>query len=168
MHSGLDAIIFGGPNGAGKTTLARQILPSLFPSLVFLNADEISRQSSSSSPISAGRKMLQRLDELVEQRHSFAIETTLSSKMYLSKIDIWKQRGYRTLLHFIQLPSEDYAVVRVQRRVAAGGHSIPEEDIRRRFRRGIRLFHGAYKETVDDWYHWRSDEGGLHFVDKAP
>ena len=48
--------------------------------------------------------------------------------------------GFRTVLHFIELPSADFAVARVRARVAAGGHDIPEDDVRRRFDRGRRLF----------------------------
>ena len=46
-------------------------------------------------------------------------------------------------------------------RVAAGGHDVPEADVRRRFHRGLSLFEQVYKPLVDEWYHWYSDEGGL-------
>ncbi len=84
--------------------------------------------------------------------------------MYARRADGWRRMGYRTALHFIELPSAEYAVQRVAQRVAAGGHAIPEKDIRRRFSRGLELFETIYKPSVDQWYHWFSDNEGLRFV----
>lgn len=81
--------------------------------------------------------------------------------MYVRRIRAWRTWGYRVSLHFIELPSEDFAVRRVARRVAAGGHSVPEADVRRRYHRGLALFEQAYKPVVDEWYRWFSDEEGL-------
>jgi predicted ABC-type ATPase len=156
-----------GANGAGKTTFARQVVPTLYPDAVFLNADEIQTEVHAfAHPVAAGRELLRRLGAAEEMGSSFAIETTLSSTMYVKKVENWRASGYRVSLHFIELPSEDYAVQRVANRVAAGGHSVPEVDIRRRFHRGKALFEHAYKPIVDEWYHWRSDDGGLRLVQR--
>ena len=64
-----------------------------------------------------------------------------------------------------ELPSADYVVARVATRVAAGGHSVAEVDIRRRFGRGVRLFETVFKPLPDRWYHWFSDDGGLRLVE---
>jgi predicted ABC-type ATPase len=39
-----EIIILAGPNGAGKTTFANEYLPAAEAGLVFVNADEISRE----------------------------------------------------------------------------------------------------------------------------
>jgi predicted ABC-type ATPase len=101
----------------------------------------------------------------VDRRKTFAVETTLSSRNYVSRLQVWSAAGYSTILHFLELPSADYAVGRVARRVAAGGHAVPEVDIRRRFERGLEMFAMAYKPLVDRWYHWRSDDRGLRLDD---
>ena len=133
--------------------------------MVFLNADEIQRESSAlHHPVSAGRELLRRLDQLEQDAISFAVETTLSSQSYARRIKTWSDLGYRTTLHFIELPSAEYAIDRVSRRVAAGGHAIPAEDVRRRFDRGLHLFEAVFKPLFDRWYHWFSDDGGLQFV----
>ena len=164
-----EAILIAGPNGAGKTTFARQVLRIWYPDATFLNADEIQRETvPSRSPIAAGRALLRRLDGLEAEGHSFAVETTLSSSAYARRFAKWTSLGYRTTLHFIELPSADYAVRRVAARVNAGGHRVPEEDIRRRFQRGLDLFPRVFKALPDRSYHWLSDDGGLHLVDQAP
>lgn len=74
-----EAIVIGGANGAGKTTFARELLPALYPGVAFLNTDEVQSESSAfSHPVSAGRELLRRLQELEQRRGSFALETTLS------------------------------------------------------------------------------------------
>jgi len=165
----LEAILIAGANGAGKTTFARQLLPLLYPQATFLNADEIQREDRAyAHPLSAGRELLRRLAILGSDRRSFAIETTLSSRMYAERVRQWREMGYRTSLHFIELPSADYAVRRVAIRVEAGGHPVAENDVRRRFERGLQLFREVYQPLVDEWYHWLSDEGGLRLVERYP
>lgn len=148
-----EAIVVAGANGAGKTTFARELLPALYPNVAFLNADEVQLEASPfAHPIAAGRELLRRLAEKERRRESFAIETTLASTMYVRHMRLWRVAGYRVALHFIELPSEDFAVRRVAMRVAAGGHDVPELDIRRRFHRGLALFEQVYKALVDEWY----------------
>lgn len=54
--------IIAGPNGAGKTTAAYSLLPDVFTTVEFINADEIARGLSPFNPegaaFSAGRIML--------------------------------------------------------------------------------------------------------------
>ncbi len=52
------------------------------------------------------------------------------------------------------------AVARVARRVAQGGHNIPEAVIRRRFKAGLDLFHHQYKQVVNSWALY--DSSGIH------
>jgi predicted ABC-type ATPase len=164
-----NAVLIAGPNGAGKTTFARQFIPLLHPGVAFLNADEIQREASLyATPAAAARELIARLDAAEAAATSFAVETTLASKSYLARLRRWSQLGFVTVIHFIELPSPDFAVARVRARVAAGGHEIPEEDVRRRFDRGLKLFLEVYKSAFDVSYHWFSDEDGLRLLSKHP
>jgi predicted ABC-type ATPase len=53
----------------------------------------------------------------------------------------------------------------VRRRVAAGGHGIPEETIRRRFGRSLEYLGTRYKPIVDEWYVWDSLEGEFRLAE---
>jgi predicted ABC-type ATPase len=47
--------------------------------------------------------------------------------------------------------SPELAIARVQQRVKAGGHNVPEETTRRRYASGPRNYEGIYKPIVDEW-----------------
>ena len=163
------AIIIAGPNGAGKTTFAREYLSA--EKIEFVNADEIARtlllQSRDSGvlDVQAGRIMLARIDRLVGAGVSFVVETTLATLTYARKIPRWRARGYEVSLIYLRLRSAQESFSRVRRRIEAGGHSIPEEAIRRRFAKSADYFESIYKPLVDSWYLWDSREGGFVMVD---
>lgn len=150
-------IIIAGPNGAGKTTFAREFLPNEAHCTTFINADLIAAGFSPFAPelaaIKAGKLMLKTIDELIENKESFAFETTLSGQGYTRSIPRWKELGYHVILLFLELPDVETAISRVAERVQQGGHNIPESTIRRRFEAGLRNFHQSYKPLVDVWLH---------------
>lgn len=107
----------------------------------FVNADEIARGLSPFQPehvsFQAGRIMLNRINELMEEGPDFAFETTLSSITYLDLLKKAKLK-YKVILFFFWLESVDLARERVKKRVILGGHSIPDDIIERRYFRGIK------------------------------
>jgi predicted ABC-type ATPase len=164
-------IIIAGPNGAGKTTFAREYLAAEGPDFIFVNVDEIARSLTSAAgaadvlDIQAGRLMLGRIEQLVERGSNFVIETTLASLTYARKIPQWRTLGYEVSLIYLRLGSVEESVARVRKRVAAGGHGIPENAIRRRFGKSANYFETIYKPLVDSWYLWDSWEGGFVMID---
>ena len=134
-------IIIAGPNGAGKTTFAKDFLPQEAHTFHFINADLIAAGLAPFKPESvsfkAARLMLNELDEYTKAGESFAFETTLSGTHYLQRIEEWKDLGYTVKLWFIALSSPELATSRVAERVAQGGHNIPEDVIRRRYKAGL-------------------------------
>jgi predicted ABC-type ATPase len=147
--------IVAGPNGAGKSTFARLFLPDYADCREFVNADLIAAGLSPFNPegqaIQAGRLMLARIDSLARARTNFGFETTLAGRGWLPLLQNLRQQGYRVTIFFLWLPSPDLAVSRVEERVRAGGHSVPEDVIRRRYVRGLRNFFRVYQTTLDDW-----------------
>lgn len=148
-------IIIAGPNGAGKTSLAPHLLRDWLGLLEYVNADTIAQGLSAFQPegaaFEAGRVMLKRLRELAGQRKSFAFETTLATRSYARWLSDLRGSGWRVNLIFIWLNNPELAVERVRQRVTSGGHNIPEETIRRRYRRGIENFFSLYQPLADSW-----------------
>lgn len=154
MSSDKKILIIAGPNGAGKTTFAKTFLPLEAHTYRFINADLIAAGLAPFNPetasFKAARLMLQEIDACTEAGESFAFETTLSGVHYLQRIEEWKRWGYMVKLWFISLSSPELAISRVAERVAQGGHNIPEEVIRRRFRAGLRNL-PEYQKAVNSW-----------------
>jgi predicted ABC-type ATPase len=142
-----------GPNGAGKTTFASEFLPDFVKCREFLNADLIAAGLSPFAPetqnLRAGRLLLERIGELAKERADFGFETTLSGRTYVKLLSDMKASGYRVVLFFLWLPSVEMAVTRVANRVREGGHHVPEDDIRRRYRAGVRNLFRLYHPVLD-------------------
>lgn len=123
--------IIAGCNGAGKTTASFTILPEVLNCKEFVNADEIAKGLSPFQPekvsFEAGRIMLNRIDELMKSKTSFAFETTLATKSYKSKVLKAQADGYQVTLLFLWLQNVELAMERVKIRVREGGHNIENE-----------------------------------------
>lgn len=149
------AVIIGGPNGAGKTSAAPDLLRETASILAFVNADVIAEGLAGFRPDSAareaGRIMLTRIRELARVRLDLAFESTLSGRSAIGLVAMMRRQGYDVHIFYLWLPSADLAVARVRRRVEAGGHDVPQEVIRRRFRRSLVNFDRVYRTLTSTW-----------------
>ena len=167
-------LIIAGPNGAGKTTFANALFAAEARGWPYLNADDIGREAALAKlpramrELRAGRLLLARLDQLVAEGADFGVETTLSSGLYARRIPSWKTQGYRVELVYIRLPNVEASIARVARRVALGGHGVPEADLRRRFGRSVRNLETLYKPLVDTWRVWDGRDGGAIIAERSP
>jgi predicted ABC-type ATPase len=148
-------VMLAGPNGAGKTTASAMLLRGPLQVSAFVNADIIAQglagRDTEQAAIQAGRIMLQRLDELGEERADFAFETTLASRTFANRITKWKDQDYIFCLLYLWLPKPEFSINRVRDRVRRGGHHVPDDTIRRRYRAGLRNFFELYRPMADVW-----------------
>ena len=147
--------IIAGCNGAGKTTASYTILPKVLDCVEFVNADNIAAGLSpfnvENVAFEAGRIMLQRVSVLMTQKVDFALETTLSTRSYVSLIHHAHEIGYEVTLLYFWLNSPEIAIDRVAKRVNSGGHHIPKEVIERRYFRGLKNLINLYIPICDNW-----------------
>jgi len=147
--------VISGCNGAGKTTASYSLLPDMLNCKEFVNADEIAKGLSPFQPekvaIKAGRIMLNRIHDLIDQNVDFAFETTLATKSYVRFIHEAQQKGYFVTLIYLWLNSSELAFERVKSRVESGGHSIPKDVIFRRYKSGIENLSKRYLAICDYW-----------------
>ncbi len=109
--------------------------------------------------------MLERMDELEHGDRKLHRRNNLCrSQLPRQNSILGGATAIRVTLIFIRLPSAAEAVNRVRKRIAAGGHGIPEDTIRRRFTLGLENLEKHYKSAVDEWYICESLEGTYRLV----
>lgn len=129
--------VLAGPNGSGKSTFVHSVLQPV-THLPFINADEIAARRWPGQEVEHGYEAsiaaMQARDDALADKRSFITETVFS---HPSKVDLIQRSilaGYLVTLHVVLVP-EDVTVLRVKYRVLRGGHTVPEEKIRQRYRR---------------------------------
>jgi predicted ABC-type ATPase len=130
--------LVSGANGSGKTTLTRWN-SEVFRQIPVLDPDTIGNtlQSAVASvfPVAGARQVLRTAREHVQRNEGFAVETTLAGKNYLRMMLDARVRGYEVVLVYIGTESVEINLARIKNRVLAGGHDVPEVDVRRRYER---------------------------------
>jgi predicted ABC-type ATPase len=129
--------IIAGPNGSGKSTLTR----NLRAEGVLIDPDAIAREMSPENPqsvaVNAGRTALAMAESCIVAKRDFVQETTLSGHSASRLIDRAKLAGYKVDLRYVCLKSAAANQARVAKRVEEGGHSVPAEDVARRYERSL-------------------------------
>lgn len=147
--------IISGCNGSGKTTASYTLLPDLLECRQFVNSDEFAKSLSpfdpSAASVTASRYMLMKINYLLGRFEDFAIETTLATRSLLKIIKQAQSVGYEVHILYFWLNSPEMAIQRVRDRVAAGGHNIPDNVVRRRYVMGLQYFFDTYSPICDKW-----------------
>ena len=130
--------VLAGVNGAGKSSVLGATLKA--KGLDWFNPDQFSRllmersmHSKAAADAEAWNYGKSRLDQAIARKTSFAFETTLGGNTMAQAI----QRAARTHdVHMIYcgLDTVERHIARVKLRTQHGGHDIPEERIRQRFK----------------------------------
>jgi len=162
--------VIAGSNGAGKTTFATEFLPHYADCTNFINPDLIARGLSPFDPdaalAGAGRLVLGRIHASAKQKIDFAFETTLSGRTYATLIKKLDRAGYRVHMFYLWVPNTELALVRISDRVIKGGHDVPAEAVRRRFKRTLTNLFTLYRPLVETLHFFDNSRAQLHLVFK--
>lgn len=126
--------VFAGPNGSGKSTITKEI-PICG---VYVNPDDIAKDNSFSIEDAATYAENIR-HELVDKSSDLTYETVFSTDRHLTFLKDAKAKGYEIQCYYVLTCNPDINVARVRSRVFAGGHDVPEEKIRTRYDRALKL-----------------------------
>jgi predicted ABC-type ATPase len=133
--------VIAGANGSGKTTLTR-LNRIDFREFPLLDPDVIGKTLQTALPrtfpIAAARQVLSSAKEHISKHESFAVETTLAGKHYLQMMVDARIRGFEVVLVYIGTGNVEINLARIRNRVLAGGHDVPESDVRRRYQRSFK------------------------------
>jgi predicted ABC-type ATPase len=129
--------VLAGVNGAGKSSIGGHLLAR--NGLTWFNPDTFAREfkaatgcDQETANANAWQEGMRRLEEAIAHGLNHAFETTLGGKSVMAKI-LQATNTHDVLIWFCGLSSPELHIARVQARVVAGGHPIPEEKIRERY-----------------------------------
>jgi predicted ABC-type ATPase len=131
--------VLAGVNGAGKSSIGGAAVRQFGGE--YYNPDEAARALRAARPgikqseanaaaWHQGRRLLERA---VAEGLDFAFETTLGGSTLSRLLELAAEKGAEVHVLYIGLASPELHIARVRARVRAGGHDIPEGDIRRRY-----------------------------------
>lgn len=143
-----ELFVFAGPNGSGKSTVIGS-----FMSAGVISADSyicpdnvvkvVKREHSDLDEYAAYVQAMQLAERsrraYVLNGKSFSFETVFSNPDKLKFLRFAKAYGFHIVVIYITTADPSINVRRVRRRVSEGGHDVPENKIRVRYERSMKL-----------------------------
>ena len=150
----------------------------------YVNADDIKR-TTLCSDIEAALKAEELRELMIAQKKDFTFETVLSTERNLLLLQKAKEQGYFVRGIYVLTANVDINVARVSAREALGGHGVPEEKIRIRYERALKLMprlvdvcdvlhiydnttdpFRIFKKRKDVYYRWSNEYWGKADIEK--
>ena len=129
-----EIIVFAGPNGSGKTTITR-MAKIVAP---YINADDI-KMTTHCSDMEAAIQAERLRENQLSRNAGFTFETVLSTERNLQLLRRAKEQGFFIRCIYVLTANVAINVSRVRSRQAVGGHGVPEEKIRSRYKKAFAL-----------------------------
>ncbi|QST02568.1 zeta toxin family protein (plasmid) [Pontibacillus sp. ALD_SL1] len=152
-------IVFAGNNGSGKSTLRHTLFEELYTA-VNIDPDLLAKkyaQGSNNATLLGGKEAIRMVNDCIQRKVDFSLETTLSGKLIKRQIESAKRNGFDVYMYFVGTNSVEINIERIKQRVLNGGHDIPEETVRKRGERIVSNVVGClgkidYLRVVDSTY----------------
>ena len=168
--NGSELWLIAGPNGVGKTTITTtDPIHSLIAggyhanpdvrTLEILNEEGFGNYADApahvlrDANIQAANEVFAELQDCLKKDQRVVVETVLSSSKYQPVVESVLENGGSFMLIYVAKLSPDVSVARVQLRVQKGGHDVPEDKIRSRWHRSLKLL---------PWFARRADLGWVY------
>ena len=153
--------IIAGVNGVGKSSLTGVLARDKSDLGMIIDTDSITRQQGGSK-LGGAKEAIRRIESCLENGVNFTQETTLSGSRTLKTVQEARARDYRINLYYVAVNSAEESLDRIANRVRKGGHDIPEEDVRRRYKNRFRDLMKVlpYCDTAQFY----DNENGFQFV----
>ncbi|WP_458404231.1 hypothetical protein [Methanobrevibacter sp.] len=175
-----EIIVFAGPNGGGKTTITRMARTVG----VYINADDI-KKSNLCGDLEAAVKAEELREEMLEKGEEFTFETVLSTDRNLKLLKKAKEKGYFIRCIYVLTSNYKINIARVSMRESMGGHGVPEDKIKSRYKKALNLIPDLveicdivhiydnticpfriFKKRKDMCYHWENKYWNFSDIEK--
>ena len=134
--------VFAGANGSGKSTVIDFYLKNNLCPQEYICPDQLvpaDKKEDVGEYILAMNEAEKRRIDKIALKEPFTFETVLSTERNLLLLQKAKSRGYEVRCVYVLTCDENINVARVKARIVAGGHSVPANKIRARYRRALSL-----------------------------
>lgn len=152
-----ELFIVVGPNGSGKSSALFET--QIDKTIVFVNPDDIAREEYSHIEDVDKRNELAwincnaKRDALLAEGVTFGFETVGSHPSKVEFMNRAKELGYQVTLLFVATNDPEINIRRIAARVRQGGHGVPEDKVRSRYYRTLRLLKD-YFAVADSAFVW--------------
>lgn len=124
--------VIGGVDGTGKSSLSGVLKSERDDLGYIIDVNKITAENNGNNLL-AGKLAVEKIHHFIAEGITFSQETTFSGHMVLHTIKEAKESNYQVHLFYVGLNSVEESLRRIQNRVEKGGHSIPTEDVLRRY-----------------------------------
>ncbi len=166
-----EVIVFAGPNGSGKSTITRMAKTVG----EYINADDIKR-TTYCSDLDAAKKAEELRENAIKNKADFTFETVLSTERNLLLLEKAKREGYFVRGIYVLTNDVNINILRVRAREELGGHGVPEDKIRSRYVKALKIIprlvevcdilhiydntdrpFRIFKKRKDIYFHWSNE-----------
>ena len=135
-------LVYAGPNGSGKSTITKgQPITG-----VYVNADDI-KHHRGCTDLEAAIEAEAIRENFLSLKKNFTFETVLSTDRNLILLKKAKKLGYSIHVVFVLTADVELNVKRVKTRQIKGGHDVPEDKIRSRYKKSLLMIKRLAKTT---------------------
>jgi predicted ABC-type ATPase len=158
--------IVGGPNGSGKSTLyTKLVIEEFSQSIWIINPDLLAqrivlseRRNLADSNLEAVKRIEAWLWASIAAYQTVGVETVLSTPKYRPLVAAARKNGFEIRLIYVVLDDVAKNIERVRLRVKKGGHDVPEDRIRARYKRSLRQLPWFLRRADKAWIYDNSGE----------
>ena len=175
-----EVIVFAGPNGSGKSTITKMAKTIG----VYINADDI-KKASLCSDLEAAQKAEELREKAISQKEDFTFETVLSTERNINLLLKAKENGYFIRGIYVLTADPNVNIARVNVREALGGHGVPVDKIKSRYKKALMLLpklveicdilhiydnteepFRIFKKRKNIYYRWSNEYWSLEDIEK--
>lgn len=124
--------MIGGVNGVGKSSFTGVLKEWTTDLGTIVDVDRITAELGGNA-LAGGRAALTTIRSCISRGISFTQETSFPDDQTEATAKQVRELGYHVRLFYVGLDTLEESLSRIENRVRRGGHSIPQEDVARRF-----------------------------------
>jgi len=152
-------LIVAGPNGSGKSSVYRDAdlewggrsVWIVNPDLLSARISEVEAVPFDEANLIAVERIESWLDASIDVHKTIGVETVLSTDKYRRLVSRAKALGFAVWLIYVVLDSPERSIERIKLRVVKGGHNVPDDKVRKRYRGSLAQFPWFLEQADEAW-----------------